>query len=124
MSLEHLTPGAASTVGGRIAQARAFSRLNQTELMKRVGCDRRTVSNWENDHTSPTVEQLLRIAGATGFPATWFIDGIDPRPLRVVVECAPRDLNPEPADYGFTPHLTLVRNTRPRLVIVSEAMAA
>lgn len=76
--MEFHNPRQAETLGGRITQARAFSRLTQDQLRRAVGCDRKTLSSWENDHTSPTVHQLLLIADLTGFPVTWFVEDIAP----------------------------------------------
>lgn len=95
-----MIPPAAPTVGGRIAQARSYSRLSQAALIAQVGVDRKTLSSWENDHTSPTVAQLLRIADATGFPASWFVDGVHGGGGDGG-RWAPRDSNPQPADTRF-----------------------
>jgi transcriptional regulator with XRE-family HTH domain len=72
-----MTPPAAPTVGGRIVQARAYSRLTQHDIEREVGVSRRTLSSWEHDKTSPTVDHLLAFAEATGFPATWFVEGLE-----------------------------------------------
>ena len=70
-------PPQAGDLAGRISQARKYSGLKQAELILRVGVDRKTLSSWENRHTSPTVDQLVRVAQATGFSIGWFVDGLD-----------------------------------------------
>lgn len=70
-------PPAASTVGGRIKQARNYARLDQSELGALIRASRTTVSNWERNTHSPTALDLLRIARATGFRSGWFLDGLE-----------------------------------------------
>lgn len=70
-------PAPARSLGGRLAQARRFAGLKQSEAAAKVGASRKTIYNWEHDDTSPTVGQLVRWARATGFPVAWFIEGID-----------------------------------------------
>jgi transcriptional regulator with XRE-family HTH domain len=69
---------AATDIAGRIVQARAYSRLTQSDVCEALGITRRTLSSWEHARTSPTVEQLLVFAQVTGFPATWFVEGLEP----------------------------------------------
>lgn len=78
--MNHGFPPPADTVGGRIAQARSYTRLSQNRMREALGVDRKTLSSWENNRTSPSVQQLLIVARVTGFPATWFVDGLDERP--------------------------------------------
>lgn len=82
----------ASTLGQRLTQSRGFAQLSQDEIGEQVGATRRTIHAWERNQTSPTVEKLLRWARATGFPAVWFIEGLDD-------SWAPRGSNPRPMDY-------------------------
>lgn len=105
MATTYTMPRPAATLGGRIAQARRFADIDQAILAHLIDVDRKTLSSWENDHTAPTVPQFLRLAAATGFPAGWFIEGLDaeepgPRRPGLLVKYAPRDSNPEPADYA------------------------
>jgi transcriptional regulator with XRE-family HTH domain len=70
-------PPPADSVGERIKQVRGYARMTGAALGAAVGVSRETVSSWENDRTSPTATELLRIARTTGFPAGWFLDGLD-----------------------------------------------
>lgn len=71
-------PPALGTLGERIAQARTWraDKISQVEMALALGIDRKTLSSWENNHTQPTIDQLLDIQELTGFPATWFVDGL------------------------------------------------
>lgn len=57
------------TVGQLIAQAREDAGLEQGELADRIGVSRTKMSRLENDHRSPRVDELDRIADETG--AEW-----------------------------------------------------
>lgn len=51
-------------IGDRIRRARQLRRWTQRELAERIGVDRKTVDNWENDRAYPrtalgALEQLL-----------------------------------------------------------------
>lgn len=76
MAVTTTLPAPEETLGGRIRQARTYSRLKQGELADAVPVSRETISAWENNRTAPTVPELLRIAGATSFPARFFVDGL------------------------------------------------
>jgi transcriptional regulator with XRE-family HTH domain len=69
-------PPAADTLGRRIVQARSYALLKQRQVEDALGISRRTLSSWEHDKTSPSVQQLIALARVTGFPATWFVDGL------------------------------------------------
>jgi transcriptional regulator with XRE-family HTH domain len=66
---------AAVTLGGRIAQARRFAGLTQTELATAVGKHMRAVQNWEKGVNEPTVSSVVLVSKATGFPIMWLIQG-------------------------------------------------
>jgi transcriptional regulator with XRE-family HTH domain len=83
-------PDRLGTLGGRIQTARFVLNWDQAALeaaMKRCAAEhpdldvkapsRRTISAWENEHTSPTVKQLILVALATGRSAEWFVTGLD-----------------------------------------------
>lgn len=55
------------------------------DVMRQIDPDltpsRKTYSGWENDHKSPTVDEIRLIARATGFPVEDFVaDGFEPEP--------------------------------------------
>ena len=99
-------PRGADTVGQRIAQARRFRQLRQDDLEPIIKTSRETISSWENSRTSPTTDNLIAVAKALEFPVAWFVDGLDEQtgPAGPTddggAECAPWDLNPEPAGYA------------------------
>jgi transcriptional regulator with XRE-family HTH domain len=64
-------------------------RLSQDGLIERMAAiaadqapTRRTLSKWENNHTSPTVDELVLIAKATGpvFTIEWYVQELDETP--------------------------------------------
>ena len=66
---------AAGTLGGRIAQARRFAGMTQTELATAIGKHKRAVQNWEKGVNEPTVSSVVLVSEATGFPILWLIQG-------------------------------------------------
>lgn len=70
-------PGTAPTVGGRIRQARRYRDFNQVAFAEAIEASRQTIINWEKGRFSPTVDDLIKIAQATRFPVTWFVEGLD-----------------------------------------------
>ena len=73
-------PPAANTLGKRIRQARQYALMDQEELAEKISASRNSVGNWERGRFSPTVEDVVRIAAATGFRPGWFLDGLEPPP--------------------------------------------
>lgn len=80
-------PEPAPELHKRMAQARRYRLLSQDGLLARMievdatkAPSRRTVSSWENGKTSPTVEDLVLVARATGFPVAWFVIDLE-RPV-------------------------------------------
>lgn len=78
-------PRLTGTTGERIQSARGFHRWNQSELLDAMRVIdpehtpvRKTLSNWENDHKSPTIREIALVASATGFPIEDFV--IEDRP--------------------------------------------
>jgi transcriptional regulator with XRE-family HTH domain len=63
----------APTFAGRLQQSRRWVGLRQEQIADVVGVTRRTVSSWEHGITTPSVDQLLAWARATGFPPSWFL---------------------------------------------------
>lgn len=47
----------------RLVEARKEKNLNQTQLAKMLGFkDKQSVSNWENGHSTPTLETAIRLS--------------------------------------------------------------
>ncbi len=70
------------TLHERIRQARALSRMTQTDLADRIGVGRGAVAQWESaTGSSPSMEHLIAIALQTGVHLEWLGTGRgDPRP--------------------------------------------
>ena len=49
------------TIGEKIEQYRKDAKLSQEELASKLFVSRQTVSQWENNQTSPTIDNLLRL---------------------------------------------------------------
>ncbi|UZR29057.1 XRE family transcriptional regulator [Methylococcus mesophilus] len=68
------------TIGERIAFARKAAGLSQEELGAKLGVTKAAVSNWETGATkSPTPDNVLGVAKATGYRIEWLITGKEPR---------------------------------------------
>lgn len=61
-------------IGRSIADARKKAGLSQEKLAEKVGISEQTISKWENGHTLPDIESLMRIAEATNMPYSYFLD--------------------------------------------------
>lgn len=66
---EHLT------LGERLARARTFADLSQTELADKLGITRKSVFNYETDHRTPGFELVCDWARITRVPLSYFADG-------------------------------------------------
>jgi transcriptional regulator with XRE-family HTH domain len=65
-----------NTMADRIARKRRELGINQSELARRVGCSRQTVSQWENGHIHDLTGQHLRaLARELGVEAAWILNG-------------------------------------------------
>ncbi|MCU1660493.1 MAG: transcriptional regulator [Pseudonocardia sp.] len=56
--------------GRMLAEARRAAGLSQDELAERAGTSRPTLSSYEHDHRSPTLQTATRILAAAGFELT------------------------------------------------------
>lgn len=61
-------------VGRNIVLAREQQQISQGELARRLGIDRRQLSEWERGVWEPSTRNLRRIAVALGRPLEWFLD--------------------------------------------------
>lgn len=59
--------------GRRIRSARRDAGLTVEALSVALGRNRDTVYRWEQGRSSPTVDELLRIAQLTGRPSGYFL---------------------------------------------------
>lgn len=65
-------------IGPRIRAARKARTFSQEELARRVGVKQSSVSDWENDRTEPTVDNLRIIAVELGVWFEWLVTGRGP----------------------------------------------
>lgn len=72
-------------IGGRVRQAVAEAGINNSELARRTGLQRRTIVRLANGHNEPDTETLEKIATATGKSLNFFAIG-DPGPSAKIVE--------------------------------------
>jgi transcriptional regulator with XRE-family HTH domain len=77
------------TLGERLAWARKLAGLDQTEMGKRIGASRPSISLYERGDREPSFSQVVIWANESGQPLEWLAAG---------VECARRDSNPQPSD--------------------------
>ncbi len=49
-----------------LARCRVIAGFNQSELALELGIDKRTVSSWENERTTPSIEVIKKIADILG----------------------------------------------------------
>jgi transcriptional regulator with XRE-family HTH domain len=69
-------PWIGSSIHERIQQARASAGFSRAELARRVGVGPSAAVQWENaTGTAPTLENLARIAIATGVAFEWLATG-------------------------------------------------
>ncbi|MBE6608883.1 MAG: helix-turn-helix transcriptional regulator [Ruminococcaceae bacterium] len=62
------------TVGEKIEQYRKDAKLSQEELASKLFVSRQTVSQWENNQTSPTVDNFLRLCEVFGISMNDFFE--------------------------------------------------
>lgn len=65
--------------GAVLREARLAAGLTQEELSFRAGLDRAYISQLENDHKSPTLDTLFRLADALGVRASVLIARVEER---------------------------------------------
>ena len=72
---------ASATFGDRFAAAREAAGMSQTEFARRLGVNKSTVREWEDDLKEPRANRLSMMAGLLNVSMTWLItgtgDGID-----------------------------------------------
>jgi transcriptional regulator with XRE-family HTH domain len=65
----------ADTFGERLRQARLEAGYTQSQLVRRSGIPKPTLSRYENDHVLPSLQTLARLADALQVPETSLLPG-------------------------------------------------
>lgn len=63
----------AAQFGERLRKARTAKGLTQTTLGEKLAIKKANVSQWENGHHMPDLEQLAALCDATGMSADWML---------------------------------------------------
>ena len=66
---------AATTFGDRLAGAREQTGMTQAELARRLGVRKKTMEDWENDHSEPRANRLAMMAGLLNVSISWLLTG-------------------------------------------------
>lgn len=61
------------TTGDRLRKAREHAGITVADMAATLGVTRNTITNYEHDRTSVTVDALRRYAAATGVDAAWLL---------------------------------------------------
>ena len=62
------------TIGEKIEQYRKRLNLSQEELSNKLFVSRQTISQWENNQTSPTIDNFLRLCDIFGITMNDFFE--------------------------------------------------
>lgn len=62
-------------LGDRIAKARISRGLSQQQFAHRLGVNKSTILNWENERSTPRSNRLNHIAGMLNVPLAWLLAG-------------------------------------------------
>ncbi len=65
----------AATFGDRVAGAREAAGMTQTQLARRMGIKKATLSGWENDLAEPRANKLSMLAGLLNVSIVWLLTG-------------------------------------------------
>ena len=75
------------SLGNRIREMRKMQRLSQEELAYRLGTNRVSLSQWENDKVTPDTDNLTKIAMALGTGVGYLLGETD-NPVLDYRQCA------------------------------------
>jgi transcriptional regulator with XRE-family HTH domain len=62
------------SLGTRLRSARTTARMSQTDVERASGIPKTMLSRYENDHVSPSIESLRRLAAALGIAESTLLD--------------------------------------------------
>ena len=74
MTADWFAPEAA-TFGDRLAAAREQAGMSQSQLAKRLGVKKATMSSWEQDLSEPRANKLSMAAGMLNVSIMWLLTG-------------------------------------------------
>lgn len=103
-----------ATFGDRLAAAREAGGMTGSQLARRLGVKKSTVSDWENDLSEPRANRLAMMAGVLNVSIIWLLTGEGEG------MSAPADAE-DPADMG--PLLAELREIRATLRQAAERAA-
>lgn len=64
-----------TTFGDRLTGAREASGMSAAQLAKRLGVKKKTLEQWENDHSEPRANRLSMLAGLLNVSLLWLLTG-------------------------------------------------
>lgn len=64
-----------ATFGDRVAAARQAAGMNQTQLARRLGVKKATLTGWEQDLSEPRANKLSMLSGLLGVSMSWLLTG-------------------------------------------------
>ncbi len=65
----------AATFGDRLAGAREAAGMTQSQMARRLGVKKATITGWENDLSEPRANRLSMIAGMVNVSIMWLLTG-------------------------------------------------
>lgn len=68
-----------TTAGSRIKKTREKLGMTLPQLAGRIGVQRKTVENWEEDRTGPRGDKLTKLAGVLQVSMVWLLTGDTPQ---------------------------------------------
>lgn len=64
-----------STFGDRLARAREYASMSQSQLARRLGVKIATIKNWEFDRSEPRANRLQMLSGLLNVSIIWLMTG-------------------------------------------------
>ena len=83
-------------LGDRLRQAREVSKLSQIQVKERTGINNKTLSNYENNVSSPDPYTLKVLANLYAITTDWLICGQEPMSYKIptaIFSISDEDLN-------------------------------